>query len=140
MLLRDVEAPDVVEGAVVALADQGVDGACGAPDVGIAGHGVFHQGGVGGAHAEGVGEDDGGLDGAQLLHLDEPGGLAEAVDDRRGGEDLVPEEVPLVGQHGGDAGVHVSAVPDGDVAHGDAGDVGDEVPGPRGASADPKTR
>ncbi len=55
------------------------------------------------------------------------------------GHDLVLEDVPLVGEDGGDAGVDVLAVADGDVTHGDAGDVGDEIALAGGAFADLET-
>ena len=107
MLRADVEAPDVVEPAVVALGDQAVHRAGGDPDVRVPLQHVPGERLTGGAHAQGVGEEDGGLDGAQLLHLDEAHALAEAVDDRHPGHHLVPEAVAPVGQHGGDAGVDV---------------------------------
>ncbi|MPN33239.1 hypothetical protein SDC9_180723 [bioreactor metagenome] len=82
-------------------------------------------------HGEGVGEEDRCLEGAHLLHLDEPGGLSEAVDHVAGGEELFPEEVASVGQNGGDPRLH-GAVGQGAVAHPDSLHVGDGVPGSPG--------
>ena len=130
---------DVVETAVVALADQRVDSAGFDPDVLVLLQHIFHQRGGGGADAQSVGHDDRCLDGAQLLHLHQTHGLAEAVDNGRGRHDLVLEKISLVGEDGCDAGVHIGSVTDGDMTHLDAGDVGDQVALAGSAPADLQT-
>ena len=132
--LGDVEAPDVVQAAVVALADHRVDAAGGLADVGAAVQHIPDQRGGHRPHAEGVGEEDGGLEGAQLFDLDKADGLAKAVDDvgRRG--HLFVKSVPRVGQQGGDAGLDVAAG-QGAVAHRHPRHVADPVQGPGGQAA-----
>ena len=127
VLLGDVEAADIVEPAVVALADQRVDRAGGAADILVLRQHIADQRSGGRADAEGVGHDDGGLDGAKLFHLHQTHALAEAVDHGGGCHDLVPEQVARMRQNGGDARIHVLAVTHGDVPHLDPRDVGDQI-------------
>jgi hypothetical protein len=126
VLLPDVEALDVVEAAVVALCHQAVDRARVDSRAGVLLQHVPAQAGEGRAHAEGVGEEDGGLDGPQLLDLQNTCALAKAVDDRRRGHHLVQKQVPRVGQHRRDPGVHLPLLYRG-VAHPHAGYVGNQI-------------
>ena len=108
IFLGDMEAPDVVQAAVVALADHRVDAAGGLADVGVPVQHILHQRRLHRAHAEGVGEEDGRLQRAQLLDLDKAGGLAETVDDVAGRHHLIVENIPRMGQQGGDAGLDLA--------------------------------
>ena len=122
-----MQAPDVVEAAVVAFRDDTVDGSGIDTDVRVLLHHVFDHGGEGRACAEGVGQDDGGLDGPQLLYLHEPRTFPKSVYDRYAGHDLFLEKVPAMRQDGGHAGVDLAFL-NGDLPHFYAGNVCDEVP------------
>ena len=134
VLPGDVEAPDVVKAAVVALAHHRVDAAGGLADVGAQRQHMAHQGVVHRAHAQGVGEQDGRLQSAQLLDLDKAGGLAKAVDDVGRRRHFFVKEIAGVGQKGGDAGLHLP-VGEGAVAHRHPRHVADEVAGSVGQAA-----
>ena len=84
--------------------------------------------GVGGRRdAQGVGQDDRGLERAELFDLGHAGELAVAVGDRDPGRDLVLEDVAAVGEDGRDAGPDVLPFDERDLADLDPGDVGDGV-------------
>src|SRR5690606_38603638 len=120
----DRPRPDVVQRAIVRLADHGVDGAH-AVHAGPGEQPVDH--GVGGApDAQRAGEQDRRLQLAQLAHLGDTDELAEAVADHDRGRDALTEPVVAGRQDRGDAGVAVVAA-DGGVADAYAGDVGDRV-------------
>ena len=126
MVLRDVQAPDVVQIAVVALEDDGVHGAFGAADLVVAREHIAHAGRKGRADRERIGQDQRRLEIPELLHLHESRALAEAVDHMDRGGAAVMEQIPLVRQQGCHARLHIAirqrAVPDRDPRH-----VGDEV-------------
>ena len=61
---------------------------------GVALQHIFDQRRFHGAHTQGVGKQDGGLQRAQLIDLDKAGGLAEAVDDMAGRQHFVMEHIP----------------------------------------------
>lgn len=61
-------------------------------------------------HGQGIGQQNGGLQGAQLLHLDQADALAEAVDHMGSGQALLVKHIPCVGNDGGDAGVYLAVV------------------------------
>ena len=88
---------------------------------------VFHQGIVHQAHIQGVGQGDGGLQGAQLIHLQKARGLAEAVPDKAGRGHFVREKVPRPGEDHRHAGF-VFPVVNGAVAHLNTFHIGDLVP------------
>ena len=106
VLFGDMKPPDVVQAAVVALADHRVHAAGGLADVGVSLQHILHQRGLRRAHAEGVGKQDGRFQRAQLVDLHKTGGLAKAVDDIAGRQHLFVENVPLVGQQCRYAGLH----------------------------------
>ncbi len=118
---------DVVEPAVVRLAHEGVHRAHAV----VAGLGERpgHDGLDGGPHRERVREDDRRLDRAELAHLGGARQLPERVADEHGSRDLLLEEVPAVGQDGGDSGADVLALDERRLADADAGDVRDRVQG-----------
>jgi hypothetical protein len=73
---------------------------------------------------ERVGERDRGLEDAELVHLQEPNALAEAVDHDGGRGHLGAKGISAVRPDDGDAGLEVAAR-ERAVADGHAGDVGD---------------
>src|SRR5690606_2416516 len=91
MLLGDVAAADVVDDAVIGLADYGVDG----EDALIArlGERPFNEAGDALGDGEGVGEDDRRLDLAELLDLGGAGEFPVAVAGGEAGGGLVLEGV-----------------------------------------------
>lgn len=95
-----VHAADVVERAVVALGDKAVDGSGAHADIGVLLQHVFAKCRIGRADAHRVGQEDGGLYRAELLHLQKADALAEAVDDGAGGHDLVAEQIAPVRENG----------------------------------------
>ena len=108
MRLGDMQAPDIVQAAVVALADDRVHTAGGLADIGVALQHIFDQRRLHGAHTQGVGKQDGGLQRAQLIDLDKAGGLAEAVDDMAGRQHLIMEHISGVRQQRGHAGLDIA--------------------------------
>ena len=108
MCLGDMQAPDIVQAAVVTLADDRVHTASGLADIGVALQHIFDQRRFHGAHTQGVGEQDGGLQRTQLIDLDKAGSLAEAVDDMAGRQYLIMEHIPGVGQQRGHTGLDVA--------------------------------
>ena len=108
IFFRDVEAPDVVEAAVVALADHRVDAAGRLADVGVLIQHILHQRCLHSTYAEGIGEEDGRFQRPQLVDLDKAGGLAEAVDDMAGRHHFIVENIALMGQQRGHAGLDLA--------------------------------
>ena len=98
VLLGHMEPPDIVQAAVVALADHRVHAAGGLADVGVFLQHILYQRGLCRAHAEGVGKQDGRFQRAQLVDLHKAGGLAKAVDDIAGRQHFFVENIPLVRQ------------------------------------------
>ena len=135
VLLGDMQAPDVVQTAVVALAHHRVHAARRLTDIRILGQHILDQRRLHRAHAEGVGKEDGRFQRAQLVDLNQAGGLAKAVDDMAGGQQLLVEEIPRVGQQGRHARLDI-AVRQGAVAHRHAGHVADLIQRPVGQMAD----
>ncbi|MPN16655.1 hypothetical protein SDC9_164000 [bioreactor metagenome] len=135
MLPFHVHPPDVVEKAVVAFADCGVDRPGLSADVGVVPEHEADEGLRGCACAEGIGEEDGGLEGSHLLDLNKADRLAEAVDDMARRQKLIPEEVPPVGKKCGDPRLY-GPVGQGAVPHKDPLHIGDGVPGSPGQGAD----
>ena len=126
VLLGDMQAADVAEAGIVALHDQGIDRACIQADVVVSLQHILHQRRGHGAHGQGIGQQNGGLQGAQLLHLDQADALAEAVDNMCPGQALLVEHIPCVGNDGGDAGMYLAVV-DGHLAHTNTRHIGNEV-------------
>ena len=127
---EDVLAPqgkraDVVQATVVRLAHDRVHRAHGLA-AGL-GEREGHHGLDRHADGEGVGEDDGRLDRAELAHLGRARELPERVADEDGSRHLLLEEVPPVGQDGGDARSDRVALDEGHLADAHAGDVRDRV-------------
>ena len=135
MLFLYVQAADIVQHAVVALTDQRIDGAGLDADIFILLQHILDQGVGGSADAQSVGHDDGGFNGAQLFHLHQTHGLAEAVDDAGRSHNLLLEHVALVGQNGGNAGIDIGTVTDGHMANFHAGNVGNQVASTGSAAA-----
>ena len=104
-------------------------------DVGVALQHILYQSRFHRAHAEGVGKEDGGFQRAQLLDLHQTRGLAKAVDDMAGRQDLLVEEVALVRQQSRDAGLH-AAVCQRTVPHRYPRHVADLIQRPVGQLAD----
>ena len=98
VLLGHMKPPDVVQAAVVALADHRVHAAGGLADVGVFLQHILYQRGLCRAHAEGVGKQDGRFQRAQLVDLHKAGGLTKAVDDIAGRQHFFVENIPLVRQ------------------------------------------
>src|SRR4030065_1905650 len=104
-------AADVVEPAVVRLADDGIDrldalipGEAESPiDDRVGGHG----------DAQGVGQNDGRFECAELPDLGHPRELAVAVGGPDPGRDLVLEDIPAMGEDGRDARPDGFALEDG---------------------------
>ena len=121
----DVEAVDVVEGAVPGLGHDrerpGLDAVGQLLDLEgdecVADH----------AHAVGVGDRHGGVQQADLLEPGQAGHLAVAVEPVVGRIDGIAPHVAVVRHHDRDAGAHVVALDHGAVADPDAGHVGDRV-------------
>ena len=104
----DVKTPDVVQAAVVALADHRVHAAGGLADVGVAGQHVLHQRRLHGANTQRIGEQNRRFQRAQFIDLDKAGGLAEAVDNIACRQEFVVEDISLMGQQSRHAGLDVS--------------------------------
>src|SRR5690606_19658958 len=100
-----VHAADVVETAVVRLADERVD----RPYVFVAGPTQRPADNPvdAGRDRQGVGEDDRRLDGAPFLDLCGPGKLAERVADEHGAGNLLLEQIAAVRHDRRDAGTDV---------------------------------
>ena len=123
---RDRQRADVVQApAVVGLAHHRVHRA----DLFIArlrerpAHDRVHRG----SHRQGIGEDDGGLDRAELLHLRGARELPERIAHEHRTRHLVLEQVAAVGQHGRDAGAHALAFDERHLADPHTRHVGDGV-------------
>ena len=119
-------APDIGQGAVVALAHHGVDRAGGGALPPALLQQPGHRSIVYLAYIQSIGEKNGGFQLAQLIHLNQSLALTEAVEHDGGGGQLVIEGIFRAGEDGGQSGF-VSAGVDGDVAHGHPGHIGDFV-------------
>ena len=124
----------IVEPAVVAFEDQRIHRRQAARQLGRVGDGIAHQGGEGGAHGQGAHKRDGRLQRAQLLHLHQARALAEAVDHRHAGRQLLQEQVARLRQQHGGAGLH-RAVGQRAMGHRDPCRVGDGIPRAAGQRA-----
>ena len=133
MLARDVEATDVVQAAVVGLADERVHG----PDVLVAGLGERPADDRvdGDADPERVGQNDRRFDGAELLHLRRSGELAEGVADKDRAGHLLTKEIPGVRKDRGHACPHGVSRHQSRVSDAHASDIRDGVERPRAAGA-----
>ena len=138
VLLGHMKPPDVVQAAVVALADHRVHAAGGLADVGVFLQHILYQRGLRRAHAEGVGKQDGRFQRAQLVDLHKTGGLAKAVDDIAGRQHLFVEHVPLVRQQRRYARLHY-AVCQGAVPYRHPRHIADLIPRTFGQRAHLKT-
>ena len=134
----DVKAPDVVQAAVVALADHRVHAAGGLADVGVFLQHILYQRGLCRAHAEGVGKQDRRFQRAQLVDLHKAGGLTKAVDDIAGCQHFFVEHVPLVRQQRRYARLHY-AVCQGAVPYRHPRHIADLIPRTFGQRAHLKT-
>ena len=128
-----MQAANVVQPAIVCLADQRVDGAhalvaglCQRP----ADDGVDSD-----ADAECIRKHDRRLDRAELLHLRRAGELAESVADKDRAWNLLAEEIAAVRKDGCHAGAHGTAIYERDLPDAHAGDVRDRVEGASDARA-----
>ena len=110
MLFGNVQAADIAEAGVVALHDQGIDRACIQADVVVSLQHILHQRRGHGAHGQSIGQQDGGFQRTQLLHLDQADALSEAVDHMGSGQALFVKYITRVGDDGGDAGVYLAVV------------------------------
>ena len=137
MLFGYMQAPDVVQAAVVALADDRVHAAGGLTDVRITLQHVLHQRRLHGAHTEGIGEQDRRFQRPQLVDLDQAGRLAETVDDMAGRQHLIVEHIARMRQQSRHAGLDI-AVRQCAVPHRHARHIADLVPGAVRQSADPE--
>ena len=135
-----VHAADVVERAVVGLADERVDRA----DVLVAGprerpsdDGVERR-----ADGERVREDDRRFDRAELFDLRRSRQLAERVAHEDRARHLFPKQIAAVRQDGRHPGAHGFGADDGRVADGNPRDIGDgiERPGESRPGAMPRSR
>ena len=123
-----VAAADVVQVAVVGLADQRIDG----PHLLVAGQRqhVVEQGVGHARHVERGGERDRRLDLAQFVDLRGAGQLAEGVADEDRAGHLFAEQIAGMRQDRRDAGANIVAANQRGVADADAGHVGDGVERP----------
>ena len=138
MLLGHMKPPDIVQAAVVALADHRVHAAGGLADVGVFLQHILYQRGLCRTHAEGVGKQDGRFQRAQLVDLHKACGLAKAVDDIAGRQHFFVEHVPLVRQQRRYAGLH-HAVCQGAVPYRHPRHIADLIPRTFGQRAHLKT-
>ena len=128
LFLSHRPVPDVIERAVVALADHRVHRLDGiAPGLCLAAH-VLHHGVMDQAHVQGVGQGNGGLQGAQLPDLHQPRRFAEAVKHMAGRHHLLLKNIIRTGQDHRHAGFVPLAVHS-TVAHPNAGYIRNGVPG-----------
>ena len=137
MLFGHMQAPDVVQAAVVALADDRVHAAGGLANIRITLQHILHQCRLHGTHTEGIGEQDRRFQRPQLVDLDQAGRLAEAVDDMAGRQHLIVEHIARMRQQSRHAGLDI-AVRQGAVPHRHARHIADLVPGAVRQSADPE--
>lgn len=72
---------------------------------------ILHQRCLHSTYAEGIGEEDGRFQRPQLVDLDKSGGLSEAVDDMAGRHHFIVENIALMGQQRGHAGLDVAVPP-----------------------------
>ena len=110
MLFGNVQAADVAEAGVVTLHDQGVHSAGVQADVIIPLQHILHQSRGDRAHRQSIGQQDGGFQRTQLLHLDQADALSEAVDYMGSGKALFVKYITRVGDDGGDASVYLTVV------------------------------
>ena len=75
------------------------------------------------------------FDGAQFVHLYQPGGFAVAVKYHAGRRQLLDKGIGARGQHHGDAGMAVRRI-HGAVPHPHAGHIADQIAGAMGQMAD----
>ena len=106
VLFGDMKSPDVVQAAVVALADHRVHAAGGLADIGVLCQHILHQCGLRCAHTEGVGKQNRRFQRAKLVDLYKAGGLAKAVDNMAGRQHLFVENISRVRQQRRYAGLH----------------------------------
>ena len=106
VLFGDMKSPDVVQAAVVALADHRVHAAGGLADIGVLFQHILHQRGLRRAHTEGVGKQNRRFQRAKLVDLYKAGGLAKAVDNMAGRQHLFVENISRVRQQRRYAGLH----------------------------------
>ena len=138
VLLGHMKPPDIVQAAVVALADHRVHAAGGLADVGVFLQHILYQRGLCRAHAEGVGKQDRRFQRAQLVDLHKAGGLTKAVDDIAGCQHFFVEHVPLVRQQRRYARLHY-AVCQGAVPYRHPRHIADLIPRTFGQRAHLKT-
>ena len=110
VLFGNVQAADIAEAGVVALHDQGVHSTGVQADVIIPLQHILHQRRGHGAHGQGIGQQNGGFQRTQLLHLDQADALSKAVDHMGSGQAFFVKYITRVGDDGGDAGVYLSVV------------------------------
>ena len=125
VLARHVQPANVVERAVVGLADERIHGSHAL----VAG---LHERPADdrvdrGAYRERVRQNDGRFDRAEFLDLSRPGELAEGVPDKDGAGHLLLEQIAAMREDGGHAGANVVAFDNGGLPDAHAGDVGNRI-------------
>jgi hypothetical protein len=120
-----VQSSNVVPACVVGFADQRIEGT----HLLIAGlrERVAHDGVDRRADAQGVGQDDGRLNGPKLPHLRRAGKLPKGVADEHRARNLLLEEIASMRKDRGDPGSHIIAFDQGCVTDAHAGNVGNRV-------------
>ena len=97
IVFRHGQSLDIAQISVVALEHERIYGRGLAADIQVAFDGMAHQCGAAGADRQGVGEENGRLDGAEFLDLHQAGTLAEAVQNMNGRDGLLAIEIAAAG-------------------------------------------
>ena len=127
MFGADMEPTHIVQVAVVALRHHHIDRSRLFPDAAIPFHQILQRPLCHRRDRKGVGEQYGGFNGAQLLHLDQAGGFPVSVDDVHRRRHLFAEEVSRMGKDRRHAGPNPFPLPEGAVAHRNPLHIGDRV-------------
>ena len=125
MLGPDEAGPYIVEQAVVSLSDYSVDRAN--PLVAFLRQGISNQPVQTGGDAEGVCQNNRGLDVTQFLYLSHPGELSESVPDIYCSRDFIFENIALMRDDCGHACPNVFPFDAGYMSDGNTWDIGDCV-------------
>ena len=122
---RSTRRPEVVQHAVVGLADHRVDRPDGRHS-GLLEHPLRER--IGGTpYAQGRGEQDRRFGLAELVHLGAADELAETIPDVDGRRNAVQEEISTVREYGGDTRAHRRSFDEGRMTDAHAGNIGDRI-------------
>ena len=117
---------DVVQGSVVALTDDRIDGRDGIAICFCLTAHILHHRVVHFAHIEGIGQRDGRFQRAKLCDLHQTCRFAKAVEHMLGSNHFPLENIIFTGQNDGHAGL-VAVIVNGAMAHANAGNVADGI-------------